>query len=292
MKEFIKSLLQLFFRPARLLNRRKVVVLAYHEVRNESLFEKQLEFILRYYNPITIEDFVLFVNGKKELPEYALLITFDDGDPSVRNKAMPLLQKYGIPATAFIISENVELQMRYWWKVVEEFYKANGHAPALGRKQVNRLKSVPNAERLREINSIVEKIPALLRDPETLSPEDLFVMERAGITIGSHTATHPILNNCTEDELEREFSESKKFFIRNGLPNYKYFAYPNGDYDSRLIPILKKSGIEIAFTFNHKLVDSRVNRYAVNRIRANAHDSIYELKLRVSGLSTILNRNK
>ncbi len=45
-----------------------------------------------------------FVAGKRQLPSGSVLVTFDDGDPSVRTVAVPILQKYAVPSVAYILA--------------------------------------------------------------------------------------------------------------------------------------------------------------------------------------------
>lgn len=70
-------------------------------------FEEQLKYLKNndYYFPTwnEVED---FVDGKVDLPKKSVVITMDDGHKSLYKLAIPLLDKYNIPATAFIITKN------------------------------------------------------------------------------------------------------------------------------------------------------------------------------------------
>jgi len=48
-----------------------------------------------------------YIDGKQELPEKSVVITVDDGDPSFFELAVPIIQKYKIPTTSFVIT--------YWY---------------------------------------------------------------------------------------------------------------------------------------------------------------------------------
>ena len=74
-----------------------------------SNFEEILKYLTEndYYYP-TWQEVADFVDGKVDLPKRSVVITMDDGHKSVYNLAIPLLDKYEIPATAFIITKNFD----------------------------------------------------------------------------------------------------------------------------------------------------------------------------------------
>jgi peptidoglycan/xylan/chitin deacetylase (PgdA/CDA1 family) len=91
-------------------------ILCYHQFVNGSVFgkkdtykislpefEKQLKFLGdNGYNVISMDDFLQFLDGRKKLPEKAVMITIDDGYESVYTGAYPLLLKYKYPAAIFV----------------------------------------------------------------------------------------------------------------------------------------------------------------------------------------------
>lgn len=68
-------------------------------------FEKQLKYLSdnNYYYP-TWQEVYNFVEGKITLPSKSVVITMDDGHKSIYTYAIPLLEKYKVKATAFIIT--------------------------------------------------------------------------------------------------------------------------------------------------------------------------------------------
>ncbi len=79
------------------------------------LFEKQLQFFKQNFSVVTMEEVIQAIDGKNELPDNALLLTFDDGYVDNFTVALPLLKKYGIQGSFFIpgktFSENVLLDV-------------------------------------------------------------------------------------------------------------------------------------------------------------------------------------
>lgn len=67
-------------------------------------FEKDLIFLKnRGYQTVTVNELMEFTNGNGELPEKAVLLTFDDGCETLYSYALPLLQKYGFTAIGFVV---------------------------------------------------------------------------------------------------------------------------------------------------------------------------------------------
>lgn len=64
-------------------------------------FEIVLQFLAKYYNPVSLQD-VLDDRTGRSLPSRAVLVTFDDGYASVMTTAIPVCQRLGIPAVLFL----------------------------------------------------------------------------------------------------------------------------------------------------------------------------------------------
>ncbi len=95
----------------------KVIVLLYHNlvygrtgnVYNRDIynFENDLKFIRQNFKVISFDDLNDINNGDMTLENDAVIITFDDGDLSIYPLAFPLLKKYNLKATFFIVSSYV-----------------------------------------------------------------------------------------------------------------------------------------------------------------------------------------
>ena len=76
-------------------------------------FETQMKYLSEndFYFP-TWEEVEDYIDGKTELPEKSIVITVDDGDPSFFELGVPIIQKYNIQATSFVVA--------YWYGDVAE----------------------------------------------------------------------------------------------------------------------------------------------------------------------------
>lgn len=117
MKELLKNFLKLVFLFLRdtsdfISSHREISIICYHDVANSPLslsiemFEKQIEYLKRnnfYFVPL--DEIVGYMEGRKELPLKTVSVTFDDGYEDIFLNAFPVLKKYEIPATVFIVGD-------------------------------------------------------------------------------------------------------------------------------------------------------------------------------------------
>lgn len=97
----------------------RVAVLGYHDfstTRNveemlirTSKFRNQMQAIKDLkLNVISLEDFVLWKQGKKTIPDKSVLITIDDGWLSVYTDAYPILKEFGYPFTIYLYTNYID----------------------------------------------------------------------------------------------------------------------------------------------------------------------------------------
>jgi peptidoglycan/xylan/chitin deacetylase (PgdA/CDA1 family) len=71
-------------------------------------FAAQLDWLARNgYHVVRMAQLVAFLEGRESLPRRSVVITIDDGYESAYRYAMPLLRRYGFPATLFIYTDFV-----------------------------------------------------------------------------------------------------------------------------------------------------------------------------------------
>ena len=71
-------------------------------------FERQMEYLkARGYQTITLDELYEWQTGQRELPAKPIVITFDDGDESAYDLALPILARLGFRATLFVVTSKV-----------------------------------------------------------------------------------------------------------------------------------------------------------------------------------------
>ena len=107
--------------------------------------------------------------------------------------------------------------------------------------------------------------------------------------IGNQTTTHPCLPNCTDDEVDWEIREAHRVLTEALSHAPRFFAYPNGDYDPRAVPILEELGYMGAFLFDHKIQRLPIrDKFAISRIRISADADRTRTAFLVSGIHSAL----
>ena len=100
----------------------KVLVLNYHMVNSmfislavePSDFDWQMKYLVDHgYHTITPDELYDFLAGQGTLPDRPVLITFDDGYVDNYTNAYPILKKYNLKATIFIVTGFVSKRKGY-----------------------------------------------------------------------------------------------------------------------------------------------------------------------------------
>ena len=198
-----------------------VLILNYHMVKPEfsSLaidpedFEQQLVYLQNHgYTTISPSELYAAIEGREALPKNPVLITFDDGYKDNYTIAFPLLKKYHMKATIFVVTNLIGTNANYFtWDEARE-------------------------------------------------------MEKSGISIESHTATHRSLTDLSDDDIIRELVGSReKAESELGHP-VEYIAYPTGTYNLHIAKLVREAGYKAAFTIKYSNVDYNSNIYALERV--------------------------
>ncbi|MDO8071136.1 polysaccharide deacetylase family protein [Janthinobacterium sp. SUN176] len=233
-----------------------------------ALFQRQLRLIKRFYTPLPLGDAVRRLQDGS-LPPRAACITFDDGYADNAQIALPLLLRHGLHATFFIATGYLDGGQMWNDTVIDAVRQAPGavldlRAQELGTFPVatlaqrqaavatllGRLKYLPFAQRQRLAMQIRRQAGAQASAPAMLSTAQLRQLHGAGMTLGGHTASHPILSTLAERAAQLDIANGKQQLESLVQAPVTLFAYPNGkagrDYGAPHVAMVKRLGFQAA----------------------------------------------
>jgi poly-beta-1,6-N-acetyl-D-glucosamine N-deacetylase len=230
------------------------------------------------FNFLSTDDLYQIINNKLPFPKGAVVLTVDDGWQSNKSNIVDVAVKHQIPVTIFVATEPVEHGV-YWWSVINEAHK-KGMTPM----RVDQLKKVPNQKRLSFVNNLSRKL-ILKREALTVKQVQQ-IAASPWITIGAHTSSHPILNNCSEEQVYFEAQESREKLQNWTGRSVNYFAYPNGDYSEREVKIISEVGYKLAFSVRTEYLTENImhQKYELPRFEVIEDAPFAETICRMTGV--------
>jgi len=259
--------LPLLFRE--LVQRRKVTILMFHDMRAESA-AWAFPWLKQHYHLISLQDYLDAVKTGRQLPAKSLILTFDDGH--ARNyELLPIVKEQQIPITIFLCSDIVGTHRHFWFKHSKELKANHQH-----------LKKVPNAQRLATLKSFGYELTKEYDDTQALTKEQIEEM-RDWVDFQSHTCFHPCLPQCDDETAYMEIAESKQHLERDYSLKINTISYPNGDYSKRDIQIAKEAGYVCGITVDPGYNDLTTDLFRLKRFSVNDARTKDELIVKSSG---------
>lgn len=124
---------------------------------------------------------------------------------------------------------------------------------------------------------------------ECLTWKDIESMDREGIDFGSHTMTHPLLENMNEREIQREIQLSKKNIEKKLCKIIDKFSYPYAfpDNNKEFISFFKRKliecGYKIGVTTRLGTNTEKENAFVLKRLPINDADDLNFFKAKLTG---------
>ena len=117
---------------------------------------------------------------------------------------------------------------------------------------IHRAKYLDTDARLRLVADLAEQAKVQLPDDLMMRSDQVLALHRAGMQIGAHTVSHPILAGLDDATALAQMSNSRDQLQRLTDAPVPLFAYPNGrpgtDYNARTVVLAQALGFEAAVT--------------------------------------------
>lgn len=221
-------------------------ILLYHRIDNISddpimlcvapeCFEKHLIFLKENYKIISLKELSYKIISKT-LKGNELAITFDDGYKDNFTKALPLLEKYNVPATIFVSTKFLGQRASFKWDLE---YNEEDRAFFLNEQEIKRLSDHPLVE------------------------------------IGAHTHNHQRLSDLDYKKQKEDILKSKNILEKITKKEIELFAYPFGgklDFDRDSKKLVEELGFQFAYTNNGFLARGSKEKFSIPRINVREVD--------------------
>ena len=248
----------------------KVSMILLHDIDPQTA-DQTFGYLCKHYNVICLNEFLEArkANDAARLPPKAMIVTFDDGH--LRNHdLLPVIQKYKMPLTIFLCTAVINTKRRFWFMHEHE---------TIDREA---LKRVSNKDKLSRLSEVGFGVETEFPETQAMSKSQIMSMKDA-VNMQSHTATHPILPMCDNEEARTELFESKRALEEDYGFEVNTISYPNGDYSDREIELAKEAGYECGVTVDFGFNTLSTDVLRLKRLCVNDTDDLNELVVKASG---------
>ena len=235
---------------------------------------QQLDWLGRNFRLVSLDELGERLERGEGQSEPIAAVTFDDGYQDVYEHAFPLLQEKGIPAAVFVVTDLIETSaIQLHDALYAGLASARGQS---GSRDLGRLlHGVPEVDELNvgarspfaAMRLLLQALPQdrllqvvraledggeidkrALRALRPLTWKMVAEMSRAGITVGSHTRSHPVLTNESPQTVREEVAGSRWVLEQVlGVP-VRHFAYPGGYFNRAVVSAVADAGYRFGYT--------------------------------------------
>jgi peptidoglycan/xylan/chitin deacetylase (PgdA/CDA1 family) len=274
------------------------MILIYHRVHakpdpmfpgeaSAETFDWQMALLRRYCNPVPLLDGVRGLQSGN-LPERAVTVTFDDGYADNAEVALPILGRHAVPAAFFVATGYLNGGRMWNDSIIEAVRRAQGteldladlglERVSLGPEEtrgpvaelvIRAIKHRPPAERQARVDELCGLIGAQLPDDLMMNDAQVRQLAEAGMEVGAHTVSHPILLKLSDEAARAEIEGSRQTLQAITGVEIRAFAYPNGkpgeDYTHRDRDVVESLGFETALSTTWGAASAASDRFQLPR---------------------------
>jgi peptidoglycan/xylan/chitin deacetylase (PgdA/CDA1 family) len=263
-------------------------------------FAMQMGFLKQYFSVISFTDLLrLWSERRWNAEQRYCVVTFDDGWLDNYVYALPVLKRHALPATVFLPTTFVGTDRWFWPEQISwlcrhpVFREQDERRRVAGMLRKDHPWLAASAMLAGDADAIIEgcKVAgqdqidafisgwteqlgvALPRDRQVIDWAEAQEMSAAGVSFGSHSATHRILTHLDSNEVLREVEGSWKTLREKPIATVPVFCYPNGDWSAEVGRSVEAAGYAAATTTEFGYED-RVpsRRFGLKRI--NIHNDV------------------
>jgi peptidoglycan/xylan/chitin deacetylase (PgdA/CDA1 family) len=303
----------------RVLPSRQVAILRYHAIcgaegysyADPSIcvtpehFERHVQYLTSAYRVLRLEDVVRGLVEQTPLPTNAVAVTFDDGYAD-NLAAARVLHRYGATATFYLTAGCLAGGQPFWPVEIRSLVPAlprSRHTLVAGpvRLELDLASDQGRAMAVKQLTKAFKGHPIAIREqlrdqlrvlagavdaPRVmLTWDEVREMHAMGMTIGSHTMTHPNLPNAGLEAARAELVQSKARLEQEIGAPVTMFSYPNGGAERYSTPELQRVVAEVGFaaatTSHNAFAGQQSDIFALERVQVaeRLEDLVFALEV-------------
>jgi peptidoglycan/xylan/chitin deacetylase (PgdA/CDA1 family) len=300
-------------------NNRDIKIFLFHRVSPEKdsiwppmhpeLFEEVIKYLNKIFHIVKLEDYLLNDDVQISKNKKAAAVVFDDGYKDFMNYGLPILQKYNIPSSMYVVTNSVYQNIPPWTYVINYLFThtqrnyielESSFIPenlktfnwtnekqkiSYVKKLSPYLKGIINLERTSIYDQILEQFNDVeLPYGKMLSWKEINEIIGEGCEIGSHSVSHPLLSQSLySDRIKHELELSAQIIFKETGKYPISISYPFGDCDYRVIKMAKEIGYKIGLGVNPRgNFQNAPDLFNIPRIEL-FNESFIKTKLRING---------
>lgn len=231
----------------------KIAVLLYHHIDDQAqsggtittaLFREQLSHLKQQgFQFITFQQFKRFMEGG-EVPDNAVLVTFDDGYSSFYTNAYPVLKQLSVPAVHFIITKDLE----------------NPHHSRIPSLSKDQIMEMTGAGDFIEVQTHTNNLHNKQSEKAYLTTR----LKMEGKAAEGKTEEDAAYCDRIVADIQTSVDKLKPLQINE----IDALAYPFGIYHKQATELVKQAGIRYAFTVQPGILERDMDPYQIPRINA------------------------
>lgn len=305
------------------LRRHGVIVLMYHELRDDSEeidawtvvrrgeFLRQVEYLRRHYDFLTIDEAIARVAVRRPTSRPGVVITFDDGEQGLCDVLLRIVEAEQLPVTIYITTHQIERQQCLWFDRVINAVQVTvpleidlSRLCGIGRV---RFSGISGPLAWREIDRLLEAMKLLPRDRcedvadeierqaagavrrtdvrlSPLRPEGVTALANSRwVEIGSHSHCHGLFPHLTSAERMTSLRHNCNLLRGWTGREIRHFAYPSGRYDAESVRDVEEFGFATAMTAIRGIWTAETPLHLIPRVGIGRYDDTSFVRVAAAG---------
>ena len=241
--------------------------------------DDQLGYLARHYEVIALDTLVACFENRIPVPSRSVVLTLDDGFRDNLDAGLPVFEKHGVQATLFVVTGSLSSGALPWSQrlgflfqhtdrrelrdpsdvsIVHDLSTAVLRRRAYGSVKLRLCRS-GRAERERVLADVATQLGVDAPRDRMLDWEAARAWQAAGMGIGAHTYSHPLLAEIPFDEAREEMMRSRDDLRDHLGIDHPAFCFPAGSHNDALVREVRALGFRSTFKPNPSLLRNRLD---------------------------------